>query len=153
MMREWATVVAWQQGIATLRCEQKSACSGCQANHTCGMKVLDKLGPEAVYDLQIAIEQPLVVGQRVELGIPEASLLRSALLVYILPLFTLLVGASVLNQLFPSDISLIAGGLIGGYCGFLIAGFYAAKTERNGAYHPIVLQIAIPLSKPVLLEN
>lgn len=146
MMREWATVVAWQQGIATLRCEQKSACSGCQANRTCGMKVLDKLGSEVRYDLQIAIEQPLIVGQRVELGIPEASLLRSALLVYILPLLTLFVGASVLNQFFPGDLSLIAGGLIGGCFGFLIARFYAAKTEQNGAYQLIVLQIATPPS-------
>ncbi|HBQ80546.1 MAG TPA: SoxR reducing system protein RseC, partial [Erwinia persicina] len=36
MMREWATVVSWQNGIATLHSEIKTSCSSCSARKGCG---------------------------------------------------------------------------------------------------------------------
>ena len=40
--------------------------------------------------LEIALTTPVLVGQQVRIGIPERSLLTSALLVYLVPLFFLL---------------------------------------------------------------
>ncbi|AKJ41579.1 SoxR-reducing system protein RseC [Pragia fontium] len=144
MLREWATVIDWQQGIATLRCEQRSGCSSCQSQQTCGTRVLNKLGPQVVHDLKIPVSQPLSIGQRVELGIPESGVLLSALLVYIVPLLGILLCASVFYSFAGSDIAAVLGALIGGGLGFMLARFYAAKLATHASVHPIVLQIAIP---------
>ena len=72
MMREWATVASWQQGIATLNCEQRSGCGSCGAKNTCGTAVLNKINPQSQHQLQVEIAQPLEPGQRVEIGITAA---------------------------------------------------------------------------------
>lgn len=144
MLREWATVIDWQQGIATLRCEQRSGCSGCQSSSSCGTRVLNKLGPQVIHDLQISVEHPLSVGQRVELGIPESGVLLSALLVYLVPLLGILLFSSLFYYLIGSDLAAIAGAAIGGVLGFLAAHFYARKVSTSVLVHPIILQVTIP---------
>lgn len=144
MLREWATVIDWQQGVATLRCEQRSGCNSCQSSSTCGTRVLNKLGPQVIHNLQISVEQPLSVGQRVELGIPESGVLISALLVYIVPLLGILLFSSLFYYFIGNDLSAITGAAIGGTLGFLAARFYAKRFSTNVSVHPIILQIAIP---------
>ncbi len=58
MMREWATVVAWQDGIATLHTEAKTSCNSCQARKGCGSHMLNKLGPKNAHVMQIASSKP-----------------------------------------------------------------------------------------------
>ncbi|WP_140921392.1 SoxR-reducing system protein RseC [Limnobaculum xujianqingii] len=144
MLREWATVIDWQQGIATLRCEQQAGCSSCQSKASCGTRVLNKLGPQVIHDLQIPVEQPLSPGQRVELGIPESGVLLSALLVYMVPLLGILLCSGLFYYGLGSDIAAIIGAIVGGVSGFVIARFYAAKFATNASVHPIILQIGIP---------
>lgn len=144
MLREWATVIDWQHGIATVRCEQRAGCSSCQSKAACGTRIMNKLGPQTIHDLKIPVAQPLSVGQRVELGIPEAGLLLSALLVYIVPLLGILLCAALFYFLVGSDIAAVLGAFLGGGLGFIIARFYAAKFAGHDAVHPVVLQIAIP---------
>ncbi|WP_179038454.1 SoxR-reducing system protein RseC [Limnobaculum xujianqingii] len=144
MLRKWATVIDWQQGIATLRCEQQAGCSSCQSKASCGTRVLNKLGPQVIHDLQIPVEQPLSPGQRVELGIPESGVLLSALLVYMVPLLGILLCSGLFYYGLGSDIAAIIGAIVGGVSGFVIARFYAAKFATNASVHPIILQIGIP---------
>lgn len=143
MMREWATVIEWRNGIATLICERQSGCSGCQSHSSCGMKVLNKLGSDKnSRELKIPIPQPLAVGQRVELGIDESILLKSALLIYSVPLLFLFLGLFFAYLLLGSDdLSLVLGAGVGIVTGFIIARFYAIRMERNVRYHPLVLNI------------
>ncbi len=71
MVKEWATVVRWQNGRALLRYGSSSGCGSCGARKTCGSYALSKIGPNTEHELEIAIEQPLVEGQKIEVGIPE----------------------------------------------------------------------------------
>lgn len=64
MVKEWATVVHWQQGRALLRYGSSSGCGSCQARAACGSYLLNKIGPETVHQLELPVEQPLVVGQK-----------------------------------------------------------------------------------------
>jgi sigma-E factor negative regulatory protein RseC len=66
--------------------------------------VLNKLGPQTSHTISVPCEQPLVAGQKVELGIAESSLLGSAVLVYMAPLVGLFVMASIFQVLFASDL-------------------------------------------------
>lgn len=100
MMKEWATVISWQNGIALLRCEPHSGCGNCHSRRGCGSHLLNELGPETDHQLQVEISQPLEPGQKVEVGISEGSLLRSASLVYLTPLVGLIAGGALFQSLF-----------------------------------------------------
>lgn len=144
MMKEWATVVSWQQGVALLRCEPKAGCGSCTARSGCGARALNELIPESEHHLQVQIEQPLEPGQRVEVGIAESSLLRSAMLVYMTPLFGVILGGGLLQWWQGSDAAALLGAVIGGSAAFLVARLLAARLGEQADYQPVVLQIGLP---------
>lgn len=144
MMKEWATVVSWQQGVALLRCEPKAGCSSCSARTGCGARALNELVPETEHQLQVRIQQPLEPGQRVEVGIAEGSLLRSAMLVYLTPLLGMILGGTLLQLWQGTDAAAALGALIGGVGAFLLARKLAQRIDEQDAYQPVVLQIGLP---------
>lgn len=89
MIKEWATVISWENGQALVSCDVKASCSSCASRAGCGSRVLNKLGPQTTHTIVVPCDEPLVPGQKVELGIAEGSLLSSALLVYMSPLMGL----------------------------------------------------------------
>lgn len=144
MMREWATVVAWQNGVATLHSEIKTSCNSCSARKGCGSAMLNKIGPKNAHVMQIASKEPLQPGQRIELGIKESSLLGSALLVYMTPLLGLFIFAGVFQALFHSDLAAAAGALLGGIGGFIVAKGISACFGDREAFQPIILSVSLP---------
>ncbi|VDZ82114.1 Sigma-E factor regulatory protein rseC [Kluyvera intermedia] len=121
MIKEWATVIAWDNGMAQVSCDVKTSCNSCSSRAGCGTRVLNKLGPQTSHTISVPSAEPLVAGQKVELGITESSLLGSAMLVYMSPLIGLFVVASLFQVLFGSDIAALCGAVLGGVGGFLIA--------------------------------
>ncbi|TPG64252.1 SoxR-reducing system protein RseC [Ewingella americana] len=144
MMKEWATVISWQDGIATLRCETQAGCSSCHSRSGCGARVLNELGPQTEHNLQVNIAEPLQPGQKVELGITEGSLLRSAFLVYMTPLLGVIFGGGLLQWLTQGDLYSVIGAVTGGAVGFVIARALASKLEDQAGYQPVILQIGLP---------
>ena len=116
MIKEWATVVSWENGQALVSCDVKASCSSCASRAGCGSRVLNKLGPQTTHTIVVPCDEPLVPGQKVELGIAEGSLLSSALLVYMSPLVGL----------------------------FLIARGYSRKFAARAEWQPIILSVALP---------
>src|SRR5690606_26683622 len=97
--------------VETLR---RSTCSACSASAGCGQGLMDKLGVgqrrgyvRALTDLQLA------VGDGVVIGIREDLLVRSSLLVYLLPLLGLFAGAMLAQWLALAESFVILGGLSG----------------------------------------
>lgn len=144
MMKQWATVVSWHQGVARLRCEPKAGCGNCTARSGCGARALNELVPKTEHQLQVRIEQPLKPGQRVEVGITESSLLRSAMLVYLTPLLGMILGGSLLQYWLGTDASAALGALLGGGAAFMLARSLAQRLGEQADYQPIVLQIGLP---------
>lgn len=144
MMREWATVVAWQDGIATLHSEAKTSCNSCSARKGCGSHMLNKLGPKDAHVMQIPSAKPLQPGQRVELGIKESSLLGSAFLVYMTPLFGLFLVAGLFQMLFHTDLAAASGALLGGVGGFILAKGISTLFGDREAFQPVILNVALP---------
>ena len=101
----------WVEGV------QKSACNSCNARSGCGQHSLSKLGRPM--RLWVESDKNLSVGQEVILSIPSGGLAVSALILYGLPLLTLITGASV-GQLF-GDAPAAVGGLAGLAVGFILA--------------------------------
>lgn len=144
MIKEWATVVSWQNGEALVSCDVKASCSNCASRAGCGTRVLNKLGPQTTHTLVVASDVPLEPGQKVELGIAEGSLLGSAMLVYLSPLVGLFLIASLFQVLFGSDLAALIGAILGGVGGFLIARGYSHKLAAREAWQPVILNVALP---------
>ena len=144
MMKEWATVVAWKDGVATLHSEAKTSCNSCSARKGCGSHALNQLGPKNAHVMTIASPEPLQPGQRIELGIRESSLLGSALLVYMTPLLGLFLVAGLFQMLFHSDLAAACGALLGGIGGFIVAKGVSGVFGHREAFQPIILSVALP---------
>lgn len=143
MIKEWATVVSWQNGEALVSCDVKASCSSCASRSGCGTRVLNKLGPQTTHTIVVASDVPLEPGQKVELGIAEGSLLGSAMLVYLSPLVGLFLIASLFQVLFGSDLAALSGAILGGVGGFLIARGYSRKLAEREAWQPVILNVAL----------
>ncbi|MGK2946417.1 MAG: SoxR-reducing system protein RseC [Candidatus Malihini olakiniferum] len=144
MIKKWATVVSWRNGMAVLHCEQHAECGGCQSRKTCSTGFLSELGLSAKEALQVPCEQTLIPGQRIELGISESSLLRSAMLVYLAPLLGLFMGAVLLRSLFGNNLAVVLGAVLGAALAFILVRSWSLKLGEKRHYHPVILQITLP---------
>lgn len=144
MIKEWATVIAWDNGIAQVSCDVKTSCNSCSSRAGCGTRVLNKLGPQTSHTISVPSAEPLVAGQKVELGITESSLLGSAMLVYMSPLIGLFVVASLFQVLFGSDIAALCGAILGGVGGFLIAKGFSPRLAARETWQPIIISVGLP---------
>ncbi|EHG7583570.1 MULTISPECIES: SoxR-reducing system protein RseC [Citrobacter] len=144
MIKEWATVVSWQDGQALVSCDVKASCNSCASRAGCGSRVLNKLGPQTTHTLVVPSATPLEPGQKVELGIAEASLLGSAVLVYMTPLVGLFLFASLFQALFGSDLAALSGAVLGGVGGFLFARGFSRQLAERESWQPVILNVALP---------
>lgn len=144
MIKEWATVIDWDNGMAQVSCDVKTSCNSCSSRAGCGTRVLNNLGPQTSHTISVPSEQPLVAGQKVELGITESSLLGSAMLVYMSPLLGLFVVATLFQILFGSDIAALCGAILGGVGGFLIAKGLSPRLAARETWQPVILSVGLP---------
>lgn len=105
MMIETAKVVSYQEGVAVVQCFAKSSCGGCAAQASCGTKALSALsGEKRAPQFELAVDQPLAVGDFVQIGLSEQTLLQSVFWVYVVPLFVLIGTAVVFSQIFTNEL-------------------------------------------------
>lgn len=99
MMTALATVSSVEtkgsQFLVHLSCEQQTSCSGCSSQNSCGTGIVTKaVGNKSLF-WQLTTKSLVKAGQVVEIGFPEKSLLQSAALVYLVPLFMMMLGAAI----------------------------------------------------------
>lgn len=102
MMTALATVISveQEQGMnnVQLSCDQQTSCNSCKSQKNCGTGMVSKALGGKSHFWKLRTNQALQAGQVVEIGLPEKSLVLSALVVYLLPLLTMIAG-SVFAQL------------------------------------------------------
>lgn len=103
MIKEWATVVTWQQGIVQARCEARERCGSCHARQKLRYPSSRQNGTRTQHHLEVASPLPLVPGQRMGVDINESSLLRSVFLVYMQPLLGLIDVAAIFQGTLGTD--------------------------------------------------
>ncbi|NIY83615.1 SoxR reducing system RseC family protein [Vibrio hepatarius] len=97
MMTALATVSAVKASATgyevELSCDQQTSCSSCSSQKSCGTGVVSKAIGKKSLHWHLVTKKIVKQGQVVEIGLPEKSLLQSAAIVYLIPLFALIVGA------------------------------------------------------------
>lgn len=145
-IEEQGVVVAADDAWATVRVERKSTCGSCSARSGCGNGVLAQVLGRRELVLRLANTQNLRSGDRVILGVRDDALVSGALVMYLLPLFGLMLFPAMVAALFPA---LHDGWMIpAGIAGFAL-GLAAVRRWMRGQgrrFDPVLLghQIAQP---------
>ena len=135
-----------------LSCEQKTSCSSCSSSKSCGTGIVSKaIGNKALF-WTLNTSKNVHQGQVVEIGFPEKSLLQSAALVYLVPLFMMILGAWIANQWLAPALNMGEGIVIA--CSFLfillgisLAKFLSPRLEQRSQQEVILLRV---LGEPIV---
>lgn len=130
-----------RQEVATIEVVRKTACGLCGKTRGCGNAFWGKLLGHKDPRLKAENTINAKVGQSVIVGIEEKAFMKSALLLYIVPLVTMLFGAMLALQVSSSDLSAMAGAVVG-----LVVGFFWVKSHVAGRsyyqnYQPKILRL------------
>ncbi|MEZ8101992.1 SoxR reducing system RseC family protein [Vibrio bivalvicida] len=134
-----------------LSCEQQTSCSSCSSQKSCGTGIVSKAVGNKSLHWHLVTQKSVKTGQVVEIGLPEKSLLQSAAVVYLVPLFALILGAFVaqwwLAPLFSVGEGLViftsAVATVGG---IFLAKRLSAKLEQQSSQQVILLRV---LGEPI----
>jgi sigma-E factor negative regulatory protein RseC len=129
--------------IATLEIERKTACGLCGQTRGCGNSIWGKLFAHKSSAFKAQNRINAKVGDSVIVGINEKALLKSALLLYILPLATLLTGAILATQLFADT---NGNAMLGAAAGLILGLMWVKGHTMSSNYfelqQPVILMLA-----------
>lgn len=155
MMTALATVSAVKANSAgfevELSCEQQTSCSGCASQKSCGTGIVSKAVGNKSLHWQLVTQQAVKTGQVVEIGLPEKSLLQSAAVVYLVPLFAMMFGAFIAQWFIAPRLGLGEGGVIAiaavaTFGGIVLAKRLASHWEQRSSQQVILLRV---LGEPI----
>ncbi len=150
MIEERGRVVGLESGAVWVQTQPQGTCSGCAARSGCGQGLMDGLGLSGRRGLTRAVtDLHLQVGDSVVIGISESALLRSTLLVYLLPLLLLLVGALLAQAMGLGEPFVILGGLAGFACAWLWVRRQGRRLAASADMQPVVLRALLGQSSCV----
>ncbi|SHE82713.1 positive regulator of sigma(E), RseC/MucC [Microbulbifer donghaiensis] len=143
MVEERGRVVAIEQGAIWVETIQRSGCHGCSAKSGCGTGLLgDYLSGATRIRVALNSWDPdnISLNDTAVIGIAENALASSALLVYLLPLVSLVLAALAGDRL-AGETGAIVGALAGLIAGALFVRWFSRRHVANPSYTPLLLRI------------
>lgn len=138
--------------IATLEIERKTACGLCGQTRGCGNAIWGKLFAHRSSAFKASNTIHAVVGQSVIVGIHERALVWSALLLYILPLVTMLIASILVMQWTDSNGITMLAALAGLVLGLLWVKGFTASNPYFVLQQPVILRLASD-DRPITFAN
>lgn len=141
MISERGRIVALVGTSAWVQTDRESTCSRCKLQSGCGQRLFGGMFGRAGNQVLVRLDEPskICVNDEVEVGIPEAGLLKLASLAYLAPLTGLLLG-TIVGQWILAE----AGAIFGAIIGLPLAIVVARRLLANGIFN---------VSEPVLIER
>lgn len=147
MIEEPGIVLAVDTDGVWVATQRKTTCGSCSAKAACGQGILNSLSADKQpHTIKVRSDLQLREGDQVTLGISENALVRSAFLVYMLPLFAMLASAIAVSALEASEHWVILAGVLGFVGGVTIVRFLSARYLNETAMQPVVLRAQIVLN-------
>ena len=141
MLEEYGRVIALEGGYAKVETVRTSSCQSCEAKSSCGQGSIAKVVGQKSCVISALNSLSLQVGDEVVLGLEESTLVKSALLVYLLPLVLMIGGAGVFQWLYgANDLVTAFGGVIGFLSGFVLVSLYNHQHKNDEDFQPVVLR-------------
>lgn len=136
MINEFGKIISFDiknnDKIAILECVSKSACIGCRNQSNCGVGAISEGFKPKTHNLQIPYKQGMEIGENIELFVEEADLIKSALLIYMVPLLFFILGAFIGVLLFEgAEIPTFLLAISSSICGFLLSKLLSKKLLKK----------------------
>ena len=132
MLEQTAEVIRTAPDGVWVQAVEPSGCGTC-GGQGCSSRRIAELFQRKPRHFLVDCDLAVAPGERVVVGIAHGSVLNSALRAYGLPLGLMLTGALLAQAIHPGDGAALAGMLIGGAAGWLVA--RGSRAER-----PVVLR-------------
>ena len=147
MIEEHAVILtlesqAENNSVATLEIVRKTACGLCGQTRGCGNSVWGKLLSHKSVNFTAQNSINAKVGDSVIVGIDESALMRSALLLYIVPLVSMFFAAILASKISGSEAAPILGAGVGLFLGFCWVKGHTAGQAYYQNNQPKILRLA-----------
>jgi len=152
MIEERAQVIAIKGNQLVLQAQTQSACGSCSASQGCGTSLLSKVIGRKFTQFQAENIVNAVVGDTVIVGIAEDALLKGSLVMYVIPVFGMLVFALLAEYLLVEstqsrDLMIALSALIGLVFGSFISRWYFQRRSSIKLFSPVILRKIIEHGK------
>ena len=148
MIIETARVLRVAQGVAWVSCDSHAGCQRCAEGRGCGGGVLGRLLGERLREVRVETAgHSLATGDRVRIGLSETALLQSSLMMYLVPLLTMLAAAIFARLVAPvvwSEAASVAAAVPGLFAGLVMARNFGRRRRGRAAFSPQVVGMAEP---------
>lgn len=142
MIETRAVVISLSGNEALVETRQGGGCGHCDSENGCGSGKLSQLFSTRPRRFRVRNEANVQVGSDVTVSLSEGLLLRSALLMYILPLVSLFAGAAIVGLWAPdagsADGYAVLGALTGLVLGFVLARILALRQRGLAVAQPVI---------------
>ena len=146
MIEEQGQVIRTEGQFAWVRTQRKSTCGQCAAQKGCGTNVFSKVLGNKLVEFKAINKTNAMAGDQVILGLHESVLLKSAVLMYVLPLVSMFVFALLSSFIGEALGVTVSQGWISIFAVFgLLAGFvwvryFMRNHQTDEKYHPTILR-------------
>ena len=142
-MHESGRIVAVDDDALWVETIRQSTCGSCSAQKGCGQGLLNKLGDGKRNHIRVLLGSAPVsdyrIDDQVEFVVPDNVLLKAAAVVYLLPLFAMLLGMGLAHEWFGSQGLAAVGALVGFGVGFALVRLHALLNANNPNLQPRVV--------------
>jgi len=141
MIIETAVVKSITGDQLTVQCESHSACNHCHASAECGTGTIAKAFPQRSHQFVVTGTAQVSVGDKIDVGLREKNIITSAMLVYLLPLFTMLTSIALAQLLttflqYDNELFVILSAFTGVFLGFKLTKVFSANYEQRFDFKP-----------------
>lgn len=145
MIEEHGVVVEVSDRYAWVKTQRQSSCGQCASNKGCGTATLSQLLGQKYNEVRVINNLNVNVGDHVVIGLAEQALVRSSLLLYLMPLFMMFIAAIGLEitanllQWSITDPYLVVAGFIGLLIGLAMVRFWSSRLADDSSYQPVLI--------------
>jgi sigma-E factor negative regulatory protein RseC len=148
MILETGRIVAIEVEGVWVETIQKSACGSCKAEKGCGQSLLNKWDGHTSY-IWVLLEgrksENYHLGDEIQIGIPEAVVAKGALLIYMLPVLTLVLATSLAHAQFANEGITTISGFLGLFLGGLLVRWLSWRKRLDPHSQPVLVDEQKPL--------
>lgn len=144
MLKESGRIVAIENTRLWVETINKGTCGACVAEKGCGQSLLSRWMARSAFlavDLDGRDPGQFTLNDYVEIGIPEDVVVKSSLLIYILPLAFMVVALLVSDSLFNNEAILIASAVLGLLLGAAFVKLLTQGINRHRRSRPVLLDM------------
>ena len=136
MLKESGIVTSINEQFITVQTKRSNSCSGCNAS--CGTGSLANVLGKKYTEITGVKYANAKVGDTVVIGLNEQSLLKGAVVLYLLPILMMFATAISYKMWHQSEPFIALAGLIGLVFGLFIAKLITNKMSKNIYHQPVI---------------